>query len=264
MAQKHDLYILEDEPYYFLQMQPYTGPNAPDVPLPSNHAEFIKALIPSFLSMDVDGRVLRLDSFSKVIAPGTRVGWVVGCEQIVERFIRHHEVSTQNPSGISQVVLFKLLDESWGHGGYLDWLLYIRIEYTKRRDSICHACETYLPTEIASWNPPAAGMFHWIKLRWHLHPLYDNEPSYANLLKVEDSIFHAAIDRGVLVSKGSWFRAESGTDNEMFFRATFAAAPADKVAEAISRFGDALRAEFRIEKNGLNRHSGTNGTNGTN
>ncbi|KAG8527027.1 uncharacterized protein KY384_008456 [Bacidia gigantensis] len=32
VAQKHDLYILEDEPYYFLQMQPYTGPNAPDVP----------------------------------------------------------------------------------------------------------------------------------------------------------------------------------------------------------------------------------------
>ena len=159
MAQKHDLFILEDEPYYFLQMQPYTGPNAPEVPLPASHADFIKSLIPSYLSMDNDGRVLRLDSFSKVIAPGTRVGWVVGSEQIVERFIRHHEVSTQNPSGISQVVLFKLLDEAWGHGGYLDWLLHIRVEYTKRRDSICHACETSLPEQIISWNPPAAGMF---------------------------------------------------------------------------------------------------------
>jgi aromatic amino acid aminotransferase I / 2-aminoadipate transaminase len=159
VCQKHDLYILEDEPYYFLQMQPYTGPNTPPVPLPSSHEAFIKALIPSYLSMDVDGRVLRLDSFSKVISPGTRVGWITGSEQIVERFVRHHEVSTQNPSGMAQIILYKLLDEAWGHGGYLDWLLYIRQEYTDRRDSICHACETYLPKQIASWNPPAAGMF---------------------------------------------------------------------------------------------------------
>lgn len=51
----------------------------------------------------------------------------------------------------------------------------------------------------------------------------------------------------MLVSRGSWFRAERGTDKEMFFRATFAAAPADKVDGAIKRFGDALRAEFQID-----------------
>ena len=65
----------------------------------------------------------------------------------------------QNPSGPSQLVLFKLLDETWGHGGYLDWLMHLRLEYTKRRDNICYACERYLPAEVASWNPPAAGMF---------------------------------------------------------------------------------------------------------
>ena len=158
-AQKHDLYILEDEPYFFLQMQPYTGPNAPDVPPPSSQEEFIKALVPSLLSMDVDGRVMRMDSFSKVIAPGTRLGWITASEQIVERLVRHIEVSTQNPSGISQLVLFKLLDEAWDHAGYLDWLINLRLEYTKRRDVICYACENYLPQEVASWNPPAAGMF---------------------------------------------------------------------------------------------------------
>lgn len=158
-AQEHDLYILEDEPYFFLQMQPYTGPDAPSVPAPKSHSEFIKALIPSLLSMDVDGRVMRMDSFSKVIAPGTRCGWITASEQIVERYLRHHEVSMQNPSGASQLLLFKLLDETWGHGGYLDWLIHIRLEYTKRRDNICYACESYLPAEVASWNPPAAGMF---------------------------------------------------------------------------------------------------------
>ena len=158
-AQKHDLYILEDEPYYYLQMQPYTGPNAPDVPAPASHEEFLKALVPSLLSMDVDGRVMRMDSFSKVIAPGTRVGWITASEQVVERFVRHHGLSTQNPSGISQLVLFKLLDETWGHAGYMDWLINLRLEYTKRRDIICYACEKFLPREVASWSPPAAGMF---------------------------------------------------------------------------------------------------------
>ena len=159
VAQKHDLYILEDEPYYFLQMQPYTGPNAPDVPPPASHAEFLKSIVPSLLSMDVDGRVMRMDSFSKVIAPGARVGWITAPEQIVERFVRHQEVSTQSVSGFSQLALYKLLDETWGHAGYLDWLINLRLEYTKRRDVICHACEEFLPSQVASWNPPAAGMF---------------------------------------------------------------------------------------------------------
>ena len=252
MAQKHDLYILEDEPYFFLQMQPYTGPNAPDVPPPTSHEAFIKALVPSLLSIDVDGRVMRLDSFSKVIAPGLRVGWVTASEQIIERFVRHSEVCTQNPSGASQLILFKLLEETWGHAGYLDWLINLRLEYTKRRDNICYACEKYLPRELASWTPPMAGMFHWIKINWQQHPGKDSK----SLLEIEDEIFHAAIDRGALTSKGSWFRAETDhPGKDVFFRTTFAAAPPDKVEEAIKRFGGALRAVFNLEQvtNGASR-----------
>lgn len=159
VAQKHDVYILEDDPYYFLQMQPYKGTNAPDVPAPTSHEELLQALVPTLLSMDIDGRVMRMDSFSKVIAPGMRTGWITASEQIVERFIRANETSVQNPSGISQIVLYKILDESWGHGGYLQWLLHLRMEYTKRRDCILAACERHLPSDIVSWNPPAAGMF---------------------------------------------------------------------------------------------------------
>jgi aromatic amino acid aminotransferase I len=159
VAQKHDVYILEDEPYYFLQMQPYTGANAPDVPPPASNEEFLSALVPTLLSMDVDGRVMRLDSFSKVIAPGTRTGWITASEQIVQRFTQYNECSPQNPSGFSQIILYKLLDETWGHVGYLQWLIHLRLEYTKRRDALLAACEKYLPREVVSWNPPAAGMF---------------------------------------------------------------------------------------------------------
>ena len=159
VAQKHDVFILEDEPYYFLQMQPYTGANTPAIPPPASHEAFLKSLVPSLLSMDVDGRVMRLDSFSKVIAPGARLGWITASEQIIERYTRHSDYSTQNPSGISQMVIYKLLEESWGHAGYLDWLINLRLEYTKRRGLILDACEKYLPGDVASWNPPMAGMF---------------------------------------------------------------------------------------------------------
>lgn len=159
VAQKHDIIIIEDEPYFFLQMQPYKGSSALTDPAPATTDEFLKALVPSFLKMDVDGRVVRLESFSKVISPGSRVGWIVASEQIVERFVRHFECATQNPSGISQLVLYKLLNDTWGHEGYFKWLINLRMEYTQRRNIILDACEKHLPPTIASWAPPDAGMF---------------------------------------------------------------------------------------------------------
>lgn len=50
------------------------------------------------------------------------------------------------------------------------------------------------------------------------------------------------------MSKGSWFRSAGDVDDSMFFRATFAAAPADKMDEAIKRLGEALREEFEIQE----------------
>ncbi|KAK8087817.1 aromatic aminotransferase Aro8 [Apiospora hydei] len=64
----------------------------------------MRTLIPSLLSMDTDGRVLRHDSFSKVVVPGSRVGWVTGSEQVIERYIRHAECCSQGPSGFSQAI----------------------------------------------------------------------------------------------------------------------------------------------------------------
>ncbi|KAJ5083984.1 hypothetical protein NUU61_008563 [Penicillium alfredii] len=244
VAQRHDLYIVEDEPYYFLQMQPYAGEGGAPLPPPATHEDFIKSLTPSYLSLDVDGRVCRLESFSKVVSPGSRVGWIVASEQMVERFVRNFEVSSQNPSGIAQIVLFKLLDEHWGHSGYLDWLINLRMQYTGRRDSMVHACEQHMPREIARWKAPAAGMFHWIEIDWRKHP---GLASGKTRDSIEEEIFLSAVDQGVLLSRGSWFKADSSVvEDKMFFRATFAAASSEKISEAISRFAGSLRVQFHL------------------
>ena len=277
VAEKHDLLILEDEPYFFLQMDDYHSGSTHEVASPFKPTpvkDFLSALIPSYLSIDVSGRVLRLDSFSKIIAPGARLGWVTASSQLIERFIRHQEVSAQNPAGMSQIILFKLLDEGWGHKGFLDWLMYIRAEYTRRRDVIVNACERFLPREVCCWTPPAAGMFMFIKVDWRLHPELMkqsvDEILVNELLELEDRVFLQAVEEGTLVSKGSWFRAEKGTDRELYFRFTFAAASAENIELAVRRFGKAIRREFGI-KDTENNHTNiseigikgtTNGTNG--
>lgn len=244
VCQKHDVYILEDEPYYFLQMQPYTGPDAPDVPPPKTHEEFLKSLVPSLLSMDVDGRVMRMDSFSKVISPGSRVGWVTASQQIVDRYVKHADVSTQGPSGMSTLILFKLLDEHWGHPGYLDWLIHIRMEYTSRRNVILEACEKFLPKDIVSWKAPMAGMFHWLKIDYEKHPDYPAK----SIEEIEDDIFLRNVSHGCLLMKGSWFYANQEEKHDtMFFRATYAAAPEDKIFEAVRRFGESVRESFGLK-----------------
>lgn len=261
VAQKHDLFILEDEPYYFLQMQPYTGQNQPDVPPPSNVEEFISSLIPSLVSIDIDGRVMRMDSFSKVLVPGSRMGWVVASEQIIERYQRHAEVASQGPSGLSQVILYKLLDETWGHEGYLRWLMNLRQEYTKKRNALLAACEDNLPRDIVSWDPPAAGMF--VSGTWGLQRQTGGRPAnYAQMWltvdysqhpragtrsreEIEEEIFNSCIDSGVLVARGSWFLAEKDRPLPgLYFRTTFAMASPEAMNEAIKRFGKAVRDSF--------------------
>lgn len=84
------------------------------------------------------------------------------------------------------------------------------------------------------------------------------------MLAIEEEIFQTSIARGVLVVKGTWFRAEAIADKDasvlkddgaasaeqprdMFFRTTFAAVDEEKVTEAICRFGDALREVFGLQ-----------------
>lgn len=156
VCQKHDVYILEDDPYYFLQLHARTSNGQPPK---LSIGEFLASLPPSYLSIDTDGRVLRLDSFSKVLAPGTRMGWVTASEQMIERFIRHSETASQGPSGFSQAIVYKLVDEKWGHAGFLNWLQRLQAGYTDRRDVMMSAFDKFLPKLIVSWDVPSAGMF---------------------------------------------------------------------------------------------------------
>ncbi|KAF2402996.1 aromatic amino acid aminotransferas-like protein [Trichodelitschia bisporula] len=97
---KFDVLIAEDDPYWYLQY--------PSDPTPTS-TSFFKSLVPSYLTLDTEGRVLRLDTFSKTAFPGARLGWITGQPALIERLLRVTETSTTQPSGLSQALLARLL-----------------------------------------------------------------------------------------------------------------------------------------------------------
>lgn len=106
LCKKYDIIIIEDDPYWFLQYPSAETEEAVSrgQPVPavkqlsekdSSYAStgssgypFLDSLVPSYLSMDVDGRVVRLDTFSKTIAPGCRLGWITAQPEFIERITR--------------------------------------------------------------------------------------------------------------------------------------------------------------------------------
>lgn len=83
----------------------------------------------------------------------------------------------------------------------------------------------------------------WLKVNHALHP----HASSKSILEVEEEIFNSCIRKGVLVARGSWFRAEQDVPpSGLFFRTTFAAATPENMREAIRRLGEAIRESFRM------------------
>ena len=220
-------------------MEPYTGEDHPTYTVPGTAKELLASLIPSLLSLDVDGRVIRLDSLSKVLAPGSRLGFITASTQLIERFIRHVEVSSQAPSGFSQSIVYQLLAQHWGHEGFFQWLIYLRSEYTKRRDVCCRAIDKYVPKSVMEYTVPAAGMFFWIHITGRIDGIRGKQ--------LGEMIFQKCLEKKVLVTPGDVFKANTDDgDEEVFFRGTFAAVPLDQLEIGIQRLGNALEDVFNL------------------
>ncbi|XP_074849126.1 kynurenine/alpha-aminoadipate aminotransferase, mitochondrial-like isoform X2 [Carettochelys insculpta] len=143
LARQYNFLLIEDDPYYFLQ--------------------FDKPWAPTFLSMDVDGRVIRTDSFSKVLSAGLRVGFLTGPKPLIDRVILHMQVSTLHTSTFTQLMIAQLLQQ-WGEKGFLEHTDRVVEFYRGQRDAMLAAADKWLKG-LADWHAPAAGMFLWIKIR---------------------------------------------------------------------------------------------------
>jgi aromatic amino acid aminotransferase I len=246
VAEEHDLYIIEDDPYYFLKLHSRSE-SGDDSPMPVD--EYLRQLPPSYLSMDVSGRVVRLDATSKILAPGLRCAWMTCCSQIAEKYMNYTEVGSVAPSGFSQVAMYKLLDVTWGHDGFIRWLAFLSHQYRQRRDALVSACEKYLPPDLFTWVVPEAGMFLWLHLQSPTPRISCSsdgsiEKEKAALLDLEERIYNRSMEKGVVISKGSWFDAEPDQVKGIKLRLTFATAPLDSFDWAVKQFADAVKSEL--------------------
>ncbi|GAA5915028.1 hypothetical protein JCM6882_006760 [Rhodosporidiobolus microsporus] len=160
ICSKYDVIIAEDDPYSALQYPSFELSDKQEAAEPTVQTaeEFRASLEPSFLKFDKEGRVIRLESFSKTIAPGNRLGFFVANPLFTERLLRATEVETQTPSGWAQGIVYELLRQ-WGRDGYLSWLSNLRQQYQIRRDGLCGAIAevfTALPASSSATGIPGA------------------------------------------------------------------------------------------------------------
>ncbi|PPJ56830.1 hypothetical protein CBER1_10162 [Cercospora berteroae] len=230
VAERHDLIIVEDDPYFFLNLGDHSS--AP----PSTAEDYLAQLPKSYLRLDRSGRVLRLDATSKILSAGLRAGWVTGSQQLIDQFIYHTEFCTTAVSGPSQIMMYKLLDQTWGHLGFIEWLRKLSSGYRNSRDALIEACERWLPS-CCDWNVPTSGMMVWVGV--DLSQASENLRRQPN--NVEATIHALAVARGLQMSRGSWFAVQPATQSvKLGFRLTFAAAPKESFDAGMKCFRDAV------------------------
>ncbi|KAI5943361.1 Kynurenine/alpha-aminoadipate aminotransferase, mitochondrial [Manis javanica] len=204
VARKYDFLIVEDDPYYFLQ--------------------FTKPWAPTFLSMDIDGRVIRADSFSKVLSSGLRIGFITGPKPLIERVVLHTQVSTMHASTFSQVLVSELLHQ-WGEEGFLAHVERVIEFYRAQKDALLAAADRWL-SGLAEWHVPTAGMFLWVKIK--------------GINDVKQLIEEKAIKKEILIAPGNVFYIDSSAPSP-YFRASFSSASPEQMGLAFERLAQLIK-----------------------
>ena len=260
IAEEFDLMIIEDDPYFFLRTldnpRPAKSLHHPQSYGRSTAETYLSTLPPSFLSLDQSGRVLRLDSTSKILAPGLRAGWVTASKAVLEKFVAYQEVGPMAMAGPTQLMLWNLLDATWGHRDFVAWLEHLALQYRFRLDIMLKACDKYLPKDICRWTTPKNGMFLWIRLDALKHPMIrcqsngirNQEEVGSKFEEIEANLWTSACEHGVQVTKGSLFSVTRARPAEVSFRFTYAAADEAELEYGVKCFGDAVCEEFQLDQ----------------
>lgn len=212
ICSKYDVVIVEDDPYYYLQ--------------------FGEKRIASYFSIDVDARVIRCDSMSKILSSGLRIGWITGPKALIERVNMHTMVTNLQPAGISQAMASALL-EKWGHKGFLEHVDRVADFYREKRDEFVECLDRRMKGR-AEWVVPNAGMFVWLRLLGGITDSYD-------------LVMKKAIKENVLAIPGLAFMPYKNKNE--YIRVSFSNVTKENMDEALRRLANVIDAE--AEANGV-------------
>ncbi|HEV2733322.1 MAG TPA: PLP-dependent aminotransferase family protein [Longimicrobiaceae bacterium] len=204
LARRFAVPLVEDDAYGFLR---YDG-----------------AALPALRALDADW-VLYVGSFSKILAPGLRVGWMVVPEALVPTLSILKHGSDLDVTTLAQRCLADFL-ESGALPGHLDAL---RAEYRARRDAMLDAMARHFPPAVR-WTAPTGGMFVWAAL-----------PAGSDAV---DLLRRAVASEEVAFVPGAAFCARDPWRSAHCMRLCFASMAAERIEEGISRLGRLLAADI--------------------
>ena len=200
LAEKYDCYILEDNPYGDLR--------------------FRGEPVPTIKSMDTNGRVIYVGSFSKTLAPGVRVGWITGHEAIIDRVIVCKQVNDVHTPLINQMLVEQFIT-------LYDYKAHIQkgCELYGHKCALMLECmDKYFPENV-SYTRPEGGIFLWCTVPEGI----DTQP-----------IFKECIDAGVAFVPGSTCMVDIEAPSNCF-RLNYSTMPDDKIEQGIKIIGDVLK-----------------------
>jgi 2-aminoadipate transaminase len=175
--------------------------------------------LPPIKSLDTKGQVIYISTFSKILSPGMRIGWLSASSPIYEKFVILKQGSDLHTSTLCQMQV----------AAYLDMfdidknLLRMRDVYRERRDAMILALEKEMPKGIC-FSRPKGGLYVWVELPPHLDAR---------------ELLRRSLQRNVAFIPGGGFFPMGNKENTL--RLSFSTMPVERIEEGIRRLGLAVK-----------------------
>jgi 2-aminoadipate transaminase len=218
LSEKYGIPIVEDDPYGQLR---YEGEHLPS----------LVVLDRKNMARDNGysiGNVIYLSTFSKTLAPGLRLGWIVAPPEIIGKLTQLKQGADLHTSTFTQSVAYEVARD-----GFLDkHVKLIRRIYRERRDVMLEALQDFFPPEV-TWTHPQGGLFLWVTL-----------PDMPDM----KAIFNAALEQNVAFVPGDSFYAnegagKNGRQGSRHMRLNFSNAAPEQIREGIRRLSAAVKSQ---------------------
>ncbi|MBE6033989.1 MAG: PLP-dependent aminotransferase family protein [Clostridiales bacterium] len=196
---KYEIPVIEDNPYGELR--------------------FEKEFVPALKALDTKGLVVYLGTFSKILVPGYRLGWVCAEPEILQKYNFMEQASSLQASTISQMEVSKFMDIY----NLDDHIAKIKKVYKQRRDIMLKTMDEEF-TEEVRYTRPEGGLFTWVIL-----------PEYIN---AKEMALECLEQKVAYVPGGSFF-PNGGHENT--FRLNYSCMPEDKIVEGIKRIAAVIK-----------------------
>lgn len=166
-----------------------------------------------------DGGAVYLGSFSKVLAPGLRLGYVVAPPALMPKLLQAKQACDLHTPGFNQRVVYEVIK-----GGFLkEHVPTIRARYKAQRDAMQAALQAHLPASC-KWRSPVGGMFFWLELPAHINAT---------------ALLPQAVEAGMAFVPGTTFFPHGGHHHTL--RLSFVTVAPDLIEKGVAALGRVLK-----------------------